>query len=90
MIKTYENGMKYSIILTDFNMPVMNGIEATTKMRNYFAMRNITDQPKIIGITGHVLESFKEEGLRSGMDEIYGKPVYNDTMKQILSKYYIN
>ena len=33
--KTYEYGMSYKLILTDFNMPVMNGIEATLKMRKY-------------------------------------------------------
>ena len=32
---TSNYGMSYSLILTDFNMPIMNGIEATIKMRKY-------------------------------------------------------
>jgi len=31
----YENGLRYKIIFTDFNMPEMDGIEATTKIRKY-------------------------------------------------------
>ena len=30
---TYDNGMAYKVIFTDFKMPVMNGIDATKKMR---------------------------------------------------------
>ena len=33
--KTYQHGMSYKLIFTDFNMPVMNGIEATIQMRKY-------------------------------------------------------
>ena len=89
--QTYENGMKYALIFTDFNMPVMNGITATIKIRKY--LKNDLkiareDQPKIIGVTGHVMDSFKQEGKKAGMDEIYGKPIYAETLKEILYKYY--
>ena len=32
--EAYQKGIKYGIIFTDFNMPVMNGIELTTKIRS--------------------------------------------------------
>ena len=32
----YGLGAKYKLILTDFNMPVMNGIEATSKIKTFF------------------------------------------------------
>jgi CheY-like chemotaxis protein len=31
----YSMGMGYKLILTDFNMPVMDGIKATYKIREY-------------------------------------------------------
>ena len=55
-MESYECGFSYSIILTDFNMPVMNGIESTRRIREYFDNNLIKreDQPIIIGVTGHV------------------------------------
>ena len=38
----------------------------------------------IVGVTGHVLDSFKDEGRKAGMDEILGKPLYSETLKKIL------
>ena len=88
--KTYENGMKYSVIMTDFSMPVMDGIEATAKIRSYLKSKNVREQPSIIGVTGHVQESFQQKGIKAGMDKIYGKPLYAESMKEILSEYYFN
>jgi CheY-like chemotaxis protein len=56
VIRTYENGMRYRIILTDFSMPVMDGIEATTKIRKFLQERG--EETCIVGVTGHVQQSF--------------------------------
>ena len=88
--KIYAANMRYSLILTDFSMPVMDGIEATAKIRSYLKSKNVREQPSIIGVTGHVQESFQQKGIKAGMDKIYGKPLYAESMKEILSKYYIN
>jgi CheY-like chemotaxis protein len=59
--KAYANGMQYMIIFTDFQMPIMNGIESTIKMRKYLRSElkiSRENQPKIIGVTGHVMDSF--------------------------------
>jgi len=40
--ETYESGFSYSLIFTDFNMPVLDGIKATALMRQYLTNeRNI-------------------------------------------------
>jgi CheY-like chemotaxis protein len=48
------------LIFTDFNMPGMNGIEATQKIRDYLDLLNIPrdKQPKIIGVTGNASKEF--------------------------------
>jgi CheY-like chemotaxis protein len=63
--------MSYKLILTDFNMPVMDGIKSTQKIRKFLTNDlNIKrkDQPMIVGITGHVHHDFLEEGEKAGMD----------------------
>ena len=49
----------------------MNGIEATIQMRAYLGNElkiPRSEQPIIIGITGHVLEKYKKDGKDAGMD----------------------
>ena len=69
-------------------MPVMDGIEATAKIRAYLKPKN--EKPIIIGVTGHVQESFKQKGIAAGMDAVYGKPLHSTVMKEILNTYYVN
>ena len=46
-------------------MPVMDGIDETKNIREYIRNENIAQEnaPIIIGVTGHVLDKFKEAGL---------------------------
>jgi len=83
--KIYGANMRYSLILTDFSMPVMDGIEAVSKIRKFLKPK--MEFPSIIGVTGHVQESFQQKGIAAGMDKIYGKPLYSSIMKDILDKY---
>ena len=77
--ETYDSGLTYKLILTDFNMPVCDGIKATSMIRDHLTHQlsiKREDQPLIIGVTGHVLDKFKNEGLKAGMDRILEKPCY--------------
>ena len=53
--ESYEMGITYAFVFTDFSMPVMNGIDCTRSIREHL-QRKIprSEQPLIIGITGHV------------------------------------
>ena len=72
-------------------MPVMDGLESTQAIRDFFihdANLSIDKHPIIIGVTGHVEEKFKQEGIQSGMDDVQSKPLYLKQMKAVLAKYY--
>lgn len=47
-------GLTYKLILTDFSMPILDGIQATQLIRDHYGALNPENQPTIVGITGHV------------------------------------
>lgn len=63
----------YDLILMDIQMPVMNGLEATRKIRS------LEDRVKasipIIALTAHALKGDRERFLEAGTDEYVSKPV---------------
>ena len=65
--KSIEHGFRYVLIFTDFNMPRMGGIQTTVKIRKYFAHVR-QDQPRIVGVTGHVQDEYATQGQIAGMD----------------------
>ncbi|MFC2104971.1 response regulator, partial [Bacteroidota bacterium] len=69
---------KYDIILMDIQMPIMNGIVTTKKIRGIEKSTN-TRTP-IIAITANALLGDKEECLAAGMDDYISKPFQIDTL----------
>jgi len=81
-------GSKHDIILMDIQMPVMDGIQATKKIRELEIEKRIIPTP-IIAITANALAGDREHCLASGMDEYISKPfqveVLVSKMKNLLS-----
>ncbi|MCX7985945.1 MAG: response regulator [Bacteroidales bacterium] len=71
---------KYDIILMDIQMPVMDGLTATKKIRELEASTN-THVP-IIAITANALAGDKEICLAAGMNEYISKPFQIETLIQ--------
>jgi CheY-like chemotaxis protein/signal transduction histidine kinase len=71
---------KYDLILMDIQMPVMNGIIATKKIRELEASTN-THTP-IIAITANALSGDKETCLAAGMNEYISKPFQVEILLQ--------
>jgi CheY-like chemotaxis protein len=72
---------RYDLILMDIQMPVMNGIIATKKIRELESSTNT--QIPIIAITANALSGDKEVCLAAGMNDYISKPFQVDI---ILSK----
>ncbi|BFT31598.1 hypothetical protein D210916BOD24_27740 [Alteromonas sp. D210916BOD_24] len=79
-----EDNRPYSIILMDCSMPVMDGIEATKRIRALEA--NGTKVP-IIALTANTLNKDKENCLKSGMDDFISKPVGVSRLKECIYKH---
>ncbi|HSD59041.1 MAG TPA: response regulator [Methanotrichaceae archaeon] len=70
----------YDVILMDIQMPGMDGIEATKRIREYWLNRSII----IIAITAHALEFTREDCLKAGMDGYMTKPITTEDLKAAL------
>ena len=71
---------KYDIILMDIQMPIMNGIVSTRKIREIEA--STTSHTPIIAITANALLGDKEECIEAGMDDYISKPFQIEVLIQ--------
>jgi PAS domain S-box-containing protein len=62
----------YDVILMDLQMPEMDGIEATRRLRLPGA---VAVRPRIIAVTANVMQSDRDMCIAAGMDEFVGKPM---------------
>ncbi|WP_245582377.1 PAS domain-containing hybrid sensor histidine kinase/response regulator [Neorhizobium lilium] len=68
-----------AVIVMDVSMPVMNGHQATQKIRELEA--EIGGHTPIIGVTAHALESDRELCFQVGMDDYLSKPISPEALE---------
>ncbi len=67
----------YDIILMDWHMPEMNGLEATAAIRVELPPER---QPWIIGLTANAMIGDREKCIQSGMDDYLSKPLRKEDL----------
>ena len=75
----------YDVVLMDVQMPEMDGVKATQKIRH----RDHLDrdkQPYIIAMTAHALKGDRERYLAAGMDDYISKPVQVEELVTALQR----
>jgi len=64
----------YKLIMMDYSMPRLSGPAATRKILDYLHSKASTlAKPYICCCTAYTNKSFREEALKSGMDDFYVK-----------------
>jgi signal transduction histidine kinase/ActR/RegA family two-component response regulator len=76
---------RYELVLMDMQMPEMDGLEATRRIRGLTVPEAHT--VPIVAMTANVFREDIEACLASGMNDHIGKPVTPDGLKAILAKY---
>lgn len=76
----------YDLIFMDCQMPVMDGYEATTNIRNNEQQAG-NNQTPIIALTAHAMKGDRERCLAVGMNDFITKPFNEQQLATILSKW---
>jgi CheY-like chemotaxis protein len=75
----------FDLVLMDCQMPVMDGFEATKRIRNP-STGALDPQIPIIAMTANVLQSDRDACLSAGMDDYLAKPVNLQDLKLTLER----
>ncbi len=85
--------LPYDVVLMDVQMPLMDGLEASHRIRQEY--ENPTDHPekasqrrlRIITMTANAMQGDREECIAAGMDDYISKPIRVEQLVEALSKY---
>ena len=92
--KVVENGaqaveasqqQRFDLILMDCQMPVMDGYQATARIREIESPDGI--HTPIVAITAHAMEGDRQKCLDAGMDDYLSKPIRMSLLKDMVEKW---
>jgi PAS domain S-box-containing protein len=85
-LQRLQNGTSYDLVLMDVQMPVMDGFEATRRLREWEKIEGRSPIP-IIGMTAHALVGDREKCFEAGMDDYIPKPFQPDELQAKLKQF---
>jgi CheY-like chemotaxis protein len=83
-VEKFENN-EYDIVFMDCDMPVMDGFDATRRIREVEGAK----EPKtpIVAMTAYARQGDKENCIAAGMDAHVPKPITVDILKELADKF---
>jgi signal transduction histidine kinase/CheY-like chemotaxis protein len=77
---------KFDMIFMDIQMPILDGVEATTEILEYEKDYNRTHVP-IVALTANALKGDRERFLAAGLDEYTTKPLIRSEIVSLLNQF---
>jgi len=77
---------KFHVILMDIMMPVMDGLEATIKIREEEQLNGTQKRTPIIALTANTMDNDRDKCISFGMDEFMSKPFDIEKLKTIFTE----
>jgi CheY-like chemotaxis protein len=78
------DAINYDLILMDVQMPEMDGLEATRRIRELPPKSG--RRPQIVAMTASALESDRQAAFDAGMDDFVGKPVRIEDLQNLVMR----
>ena len=75
---------KYDLVLMDMQMPVMDGLEATKRIRELFGGSSVVP---IVAMSASAMAGDREDCRQAGMDDFVSKPVAPRELASVLMKW---
>jgi len=82
-LQILEDSMAFDLILMDIQMPVLDGLETTRRIRQDPRWRELP----ILAMTAHAMSGDRERCLDAGMNGYISKPVHPSHLLRVLSDY---
>lgn len=82
-----DDDADYDVILMDIQMPEMDGVTATHKLREREKNAGLGDHIPVIALTAHAMKGDRSRFLAAGMDDYLAKPIKSAELYATLAKY---
>lgn len=76
----------FELVFMDIQMPIMNGVEATKKIREAQTLEGINADCFIVGLSAHAMSGDRERYLEQGMTDYMTKPIDIDELGVLLKR----
>jgi CheY-like chemotaxis protein len=77
------SGSEFALVLMDISMPIMDGFEATQKIREHESSKG--GHVPIVALTANAMEGDREKCLAAGMDDYLSKPVRAESLEKMIA-----
>lgn len=74
---------RYDLVLMDCEMPIMDGFQATARLRSWEAAEGLPRTP-VVALTAHILSEHRERAREAGMDGHMSKPVEMSQLRELI------